>query len=201
MGDESMKASLLHFFALCVYGHGNTCGTCVINAFCNTNLTDGCSPDGLYNGTFPKPSVKSYHIHIMYEEEKALVDPKRSEKGAQKFIQGFRDRFGLQGPNCTSLHDDSPWICEYSGADEAGTGCAAPFMSKTTAFSIPLPWYEEALGWAMRNRGTYDIFIHPNTGCVINDHVDWSLWGGTKWPIRLAHPLTTQDQIMNKPDL
>ena len=32
--------------------------------------------------------------------------------------------------------------------------------------------------WMMQHRKTYSIFVHPNSGCEIEDHSDWPLWGG-----------------------
>jgi len=69
-----------------------------------------------------------------------------------------------------------------------GEECAGPFYTKTAAFSIPNEHFEATVGWMMLHRGDYDILVHPNTGCLLNDHLEWSLWAGTKWPIRFFFP-------------
>jgi len=84
--------------------------------------------------------------------------------------------------------DEGTWMCEFPYDDAPGTECAMPFNSKTAAFSIPVDRFEEAVGWIMLNRGTYDVLVHPNTGCMLNDHLEWGLWGGNPWPIRFAFP-------------
>lgn len=30
--------------------------------------------------------------------------------------------------------------------------------------------------WVMQNRGDLDIFVHPNTGMEVSDHLRWSIW-------------------------
>jgi len=182
------------------------CGVCEVNAKCNTNLTTGCGLEGVWNGTWngvpARPPIQSYHIHIMYERQMQINDPSHDETGLLKLVQAFRKRFGLHGPNCTSLMDEGTWMCEFPYEDPAGTACAMPFMTNTAAFSIPVNRFQETASWIMLNRGTYDIMIHPNTGCMLNDHIDWPLWGGKPWPIRFTYPKdsgkedTTKDAIM-----
>ena len=35
----------------------------------------------------------------------------------------------------------------------------------------------------MQNRNDFDVLVHPNTGCELEDHSWWALWGGTPWKI------------------
>lgn len=198
---QSLQQSCVFLF-LCPFVSAHfapfECGVCEVNAKCNTNLTTGCGPDGVWNGSLPRPAIQTYHIHIMYEAKMAINDPDHSEDGLLKIVQAFRDRFGLHGPNCTSLMDEGTWMCEFPYEDPAGTACAMPFMTNTAAFSIPLDRFQETASWIMMNRGTYDVMIHPNTGCMLNDHIDWPLWGGKPWPIRFTYPKedTTKNAIM-----
>ena len=35
--------------------------------------------------------------------------------------------------------------------------------------------------WIMQNWQNMDIIIHPNSGCLLEDHTIWTLWGGNVW--------------------
>jgi len=38
----------------------------------------------------------------------------------------------------------------------------------------------------MQNRGNYDVLIHPNSGCELEDHSWWAFWGGNPWELDLS---------------
>ena len=40
--------------------------------------------------------------------------------------------------------------------------------------------------WISQYRNGHDVMIHPNTGCQLADHMEWSFWVGNKWPIDLS---------------
>lgn len=42
------------------------------------------------------------------------------------------------------------------------------------------------LGWLVLNRGTLDVFVHPNTGDALRDHRDAALWLGRSHVLNLA---------------
>ena len=60
---------------------------------------------------------------------------------------------------------------------------SGPFVTAQSTYFIPISEYERAVSWTMANRRGLDVFVHPNTGCGIQDHVMHSLWGGNKWAI------------------
>jgi len=168
--------------------HGAGCGVCDVSAVCNTNIMEGC-PQGVWNSSNPLPEIISWHIHIMFngDANNAPNDPAHGEAGALELAASFRQEFGPMD-NCTMLMDDGKAMCEFPYDDEPGVACAGPFYTKTAAFSIPTDDFEATVGYMMQHRGTYDILVHPNTGCLLNDHLEWSLWAGTQWPIRFFFP-------------
>merc|ERR1712183_918850 len=56
-------------------------------------------------------------------------------------------------------------------------------MSPQFAIYLPPNRFADTVPWIMQNRGVFDIMVHPNSGCLYDDHIDWSLWGGEKWQI------------------
>lgn len=45
-----------------------------------------------------------------------------------------------------------------------------PFSVPTLSFFIPLEHIEETWAWALEHQGHVDLFKHPNTGCMHDDH-------------------------------
>ena len=60
---------------------------------------------------------------------------------------------------------------------------AGPFVTAQTASFIPIEYFTEAASWMMQHRGALDIFVHPNSGCSLQDHIHHGLWGGNKWEV------------------
>ena len=40
--------------------------------------------------------------------------------------------------------------------------------------------------WITQNREGYSVFMHPNTGCMVEDHSDWGIWNGDPYPLDLT---------------
>ena len=153
MGLTEPSIGLLLCFLVPLCSAHPPCGTCEVSSVCNTNLTLGCGPDGVWNGSNPKPRIMSYHIHIMFEKGGPLSDPKRAEPGALLLAQSFRSRFRLSGPNCTSLMDEGTWMCEFPYDDDPGTACAMPFNTK------------------VHHEGTVRTLVNPNCfACTCRQH-------------------------------
>lgn len=70
-----------------------------------------------------------------------------------------------------------------------------PFTTSEWAIFLPKEHFPEASWWIMQNRGEFDVsfafklkytsiliqkkvLIHPNSGCEVEDHRDWGIWGG-----------------------
>ncbi len=39
--------------------------------------------------------------------------------------------------------------------------------------------------WVMQRRAGFSVLVHPNSGCDIEDHSKWAIWGGLPWQIDL----------------
>ena len=46
--------------------------------------------------------------------------------------------------------------------------------------------FAAVVGWLTLNRGTLDVFVHPNTGNALADHRDRALWLGRSFALNLA---------------
>lgn len=60
---------------------------------------------------------------------------------------------------------------------------AGPFVTAQTALFVPVSMLESALSWMVQHRGKLDVFIHPNSGCMIQDHIVHGIWAGNKWEV------------------
>ena len=60
---------------------------------------------------------------------------------------------------------------------------SGPFLTSQFAFFIPKDDFTVAQEWMRLNHGDYDVLYHPNTGCHVQDHIQWSMWSGDKWQL------------------
>lgn len=60
-----------------------------------------------------------------------------------------------------------------------------PFLTAQWSIFVPNENFFEVSSWAAQHRGQYDILIHPNSGCELEDHTWWALWGGNPWEINM----------------
>ena len=132
------------------------------------------------NSSCQRPDVplRSYHIHVLFapsDEEKTAA--------ALALQSRFIDAFGLLGmPNCTmSAGDPAPHagMCAF----EVDWLPAGPFPTAQFSFFIPTANLTVALAWTTRHRGELDVLVHPNSGCEVEDHTSWAMWGGSKWEL------------------
>jgi aromatic ring-cleaving dioxygenase len=121
----------------------------------------------------------SYHIHVLFprtDEEKVAA--------ALRFQHDFMEAFDLLGkPNCSmTAGDPSPQTAAMC-AFEIDWDAAGPFLTAQYSFFVPSPILTAAQAWAVRHRGILDVLVHPNSGCEVEDHTKWALWGGSKWEL------------------
>merc|ERR1719386_504220 len=103
--------------------------------------------------------------------------------GAMRLQAEFVDHFGLRTvPNCTGLLNQER-LCAFALDERPGFGFSHPFVVPNWAVYVPLDRYADLVPWIMQHRGKYDVLVHPNSGCIPNDHMDWSMWAGTKWQL------------------
>ena len=83
--------------------------------------------------------------------------------------------------------------------DSAG----GPFPVAQWAVAIPLDHYLEKVTWFVQRRsenGTkVDLLIHPNSGCLIEDHSTWAIWAGEPWQVNIDFLANfTEDMFTSK---
>jgi aromatic ring-cleaving dioxygenase len=126
-----------------------------------------------------RPAPMSYHIHVMFWQNNA-----NSTKAAEHLQDDFLKHFNMTRENnlCPfAPGDDAPdaAMCVFPTDYEA----AGPFLTAQTALFIPISEYERTVSWTVQRRGTLDVFIHPNSGCGLEDHIHYGLWAGHKWEV------------------
>ena len=124
--------------------------------------------------------ILSYHIHVLYWYKNA-----DHTSSALALRDKFINHFHLNGINCTIMTGDpAPGhkMCTYFVDYTAG----GPFTTAQYSFFIPVNRFTETSAWMIQNRGMHDLFMHPNTGCEINDHTQWSTWSGKVWPLDMS---------------
>ena len=135
-----------------------------------------------------KLRVLSWHIHYTTNE----TDQPRFY---YNFIHAFSSLFPENtttcpfGPNygselyeyVCSLEED--YTETYSENGDGDDDDKDPWSVPQRAFFIPRKYINMAWAWALVNQGYLDLFLHPNTGCMHDDHSSrgsWILWNETK---------------------
>ena len=123
----------------------------------------------------PAP-IYSWHVHFLYWQ----TNPNHTAGAFQirdKFMQAFKNKLGAP---CTDLfHQDH--LCMF----DPDTEPVGPFLTAQWSIFVPNENFFEVSSWAAQHRGQYDILIHPNSGCELEDHTWWALWGGNPWEINM----------------
>ncbi len=137
----------------------------------------------------------SYHIHVLFWQHN-----KDHVANAMKLRDSFIAEFGLLGKPCTiTAGDPAPdhAMCVFNVAWKP----VGPFTVAQFSFFIPVKDLTRTSSWMLQHKGVHDVFIHPNSGCVVHDHVKWSVFSGKSWPIDTTcftchHPGCVQ-QLLN----
>ena len=141
-----------------------------------STVTDSTNENPCVN---PNAEIISYHIHALF-----WASNPASVKKAMDFQRAFYTEFDLEdGKNCTITEGDPGVgvtdICPFSTYWLP----EGPFLTAHIGFFIPGGQYEKTVKWTMQNREDLDILVHPNSGCEVEDHTVWAMWGGTPWEL------------------
>lgn len=125
----------------------------------------------------PTPAkIYSWHFHVLYwqiNEEHT----KGTYELRDLFMETFKHRLG---PECTSnYHQDK--MCMFKPSKQPN----GPFLTAQWSIFFLNEDFTEIVPWIMQHRGKYDVLVHPNSGCDLEDHSWWAFWGGNPWPINL----------------
>jgi aromatic ring-cleaving dioxygenase len=118
--------------------------------------------------------ILHYHVHLFYHQA-SMVNTEGARRIRDKFIEVFRDKLG---PPCNSSFHIN-YLCMFEDIDKPD----GPFITAQWAVFLPIANFHEVTSWFLQNREDYDVLIHPNTGCEIEDHSWWALWAGNKMDI------------------
>jgi aromatic ring-cleaving dioxygenase len=134
--------------------------------------TEECSKDNI--------NFQSYHIHVIY-----WGSNKNSTNAALTLRKNFINKFELdeEADACpfqpSDPEPDRKTICIFPVDSEP----AGPFLSAQYSFFLPLSFLQPASAWVLAHRVALDVFVHPNSGCSLKDHVHYGMWSGNKWEI------------------
>jgi len=138
-------------------------------------------PNTAYVNCSAPPEILSFHIHIVY----MLTDDGQIER-ADALRSTARDYFSdLLGPDCDGRYDNGV-LCLIYDHDINDTLHGGPFPSGEWSMFVPVSYYAQTIPWFTQNHGEFSLLVHPNTGCEYEDHSDWALWAGDKWPLDLG---------------
>jgi len=133
------------------------------------------------NGCESYPTIYSYHIHMLFLQNNEL-----EVQNTLQIRQEFMDHFDVYN-TC----DDSAWnttyppgICMFEV--EAIPSQYTPFPVGEWAVFVPISNFSDTVRWTMQHRSDFSILVHPNSGCEVEDHRDWTVWGGLAWELDLS---------------
>lgn len=135
------------------------------------------------------PPALSYHAHVLFWSN----DP-ASVKQALDLQKAFDAEFHPHQPmpDCVSVVSifngadgpDDVKLCALAWNHSQVSGATGPFLTANYAWAFNVKDFGPIVAWLMHHRPNMtDVFVHPNTGCQILDHIDKSLWIGKKWEI------------------
>ena len=150
--------------------------------------------------------VMSWHVHYTTNETEF-------SSFYHAFVKRFRSLFPPAhegdkcpfGPNFGNLNDRVyPYVCSLEKAPENGEEVhfamdngESPWTVPQRAFYVPSKHKDSAWKWAQHkdNRGTLDIFLHANTGCMHDDHGLRGTWltyvsGSCRYVILFMHMIS-----------
>ena len=117
------------------------------------------------------PPLLSWHIHVLFWQ---------SNPASVKAAEALRTRFIAQFPEASrpcvqgagDWHDLTPGICDigFDYVQHGGNG-TNPFLAANWAFFVPVKDFGATVPWVMERRGQLDLFVHPNSGCMVRSHL------------------------------
>lgn len=126
----------------------------------------------------PVPAkIYSYHVHVMFFHQS-----EENTAGALAIRDQFLKDWEGQYFWCDGEFHQAG-LCVQPDIENYKVG---PFTEGQWSIFVPVDEIGPIQQWFIQNRNGYDILIHPNSGCEIEDHDDWALWGGKPWKINLS---------------
>jgi len=124
------------------------------------------------------PEILSYHAHIVFD----LMVPEHIAKAAALRNEARAAFAEYLGPDCAGRYDEGR-LCLIFDHPINETLRGGPFPIGEWSMFVPVDYYGLVMPWFTQHRQEFSFLAHPNTGCEYEDHDDWALWGGSKWPL------------------
>merc|ERR1712060_949309 len=119
---------------------------------------------------------------------------------AMRLRQDFFDHFSLNDTHeCKKMFGQAD-MCWFPVDWEPGVGLAAPFVVPNWPVYVPMDRFAEAMPWISQHRGDLDVLMHPNSGCMRDDHEYNAMWSGKKWEINLGAFGDDRDGVARAPN-
>lgn len=135
--------------------------------------------------------IISHHIHLFRDSGSGANQIEQPIGPASKILAKMYEAFNIT-QECDSWIGHDARRCGFNvdgsfGSDGPGWYFLPSLPEKNWAVSILPSDFGAAVQWISQNRcadnnGTvvcYDVLVHPNTGCMVNDHNEWGAWFGT----------------------
>lgn len=141
------------------------------------NLTNCINETSIEFSDHGKLQVLSWHIHY-------TTNTSDMERFYDSFCETFQDYFPETsrlcpfGPNYGN--SDYQYICsledEFDSITMETDDDSDPWSVSQRAFFIPKPFLNVTWNWSLNHQGYLDLFLHPNTGCMYDDHSKRGEW-------------------------
>jgi len=148
----------------------------------------------------PDVPILSHHVHLFQNKGSRFTGDEvlQPEDLAEDINRRFAEALNIT-ETCQSWIGYDSVRCGFN-LDEGGWELVPALPDRNWAFSILPSDFSAAVSWITQNRCIqytpepsddpkytapkheplcYDIFIHANTGCFMNDHHEWGMWIGT----------------------
>jgi len=127
------------------------------------------------------PQIFSFHIHILFWQNN-----NDSVNAAWDLRNSFMGHFNLTDTGACDDSNTTHPPTEMCMFEPDFPEPAGPFLTSDWAIFVPPPYYQQSVLWMTQHHGDLDMFVHPNSGCEIEDHTLWPLWGGKPWEIDIS---------------
>merc|ERR1712156_1363592 len=131
--------------------------------------------------------------------------------GFYNFCMAFEEKFAhyfdpqSESPRCpfgpNYVGNTYEYICSFDhGSSDYCTNFVEksnPWNDPNRAFHIPVEMIEETWEWAKNNKYGMDLFRHPNTGCMQDDHKVRGVWAKSS---ETEHSISYLDFPCNQPN-
>jgi aromatic ring-cleaving dioxygenase len=160
-----------------------------------------------------KPRIYSWHFHVLFQggDQQMVKDAKA--------LQGLiASTFNVKDECDTLYHQDHMCMFDFDTKPSGPfpTAAFAVFFTPQN-FSTVVPWilqHRERRGristactnWNITDPScgvdvpSFDVLIHPNSGCEYEDHGKWNMWAGTPWNLNMAAMDTAEPFDNGLPD-